>query len=339
MPAHQNAEDKCWYVLNFINRTGKPSPQKDIDEYNKDGHHLELFAPIIRPVQIINGKVVYKDKLLTYYYVFVKGTLSDIKELCARPNNNLSLMIDHGSDKRYGMLSDAEMNNFKIIARTHTNSIPFFNIDDIDLEAGDKVEIVSGDFSGLKGTFIPKARSNKGKLVVAATANLGAVLWDIDAKYVRIIEFARDTRRQYDQLDAFIPKLLPILRKFHSQERLNDKEKSLLAVFNLRMGVVVPTNHKHEAKLLATLMCVQSIIGDLEGYDNSRSRFEKRKNALTNPWTMALVELMLAVTQGDIARIEKAYASIKDIAESPTKTQKELLEEFQYYLKDDRLSR
>lgn len=309
-----------------------PSPQKDIDEYNKDRQRLELFAPIIRPAQIVNGKVVYKDRLLTYYYVFVKGTLSDVKDLCSLPNNDLSLMIDRGSDRRYGILTDAEMDNFKIIARTHTNTIPFFKIDDIDLEAGDKVEIVSGDFAGLKGTFIPRPRSNKGKLVIAATADLGAVLWDIDAKYVRILEFATDTRRQYDLLDSFIPKFLPILRKFHSQERLTDREKSILTVFNQRMGVVVPTNHKVEAKLLATLMSVQTILGDLQAYRATEQRFDKRRSSLTNPWTIALVELMAAVAHNDMPRLHDAYASVSDLTTRPTKTQQELLDEFRHYI-------
>lgn len=327
-------DDKSWYVLNFIRRAGKPSPQKDIDEFNKDGNRLELFAPIIRPAQIVNGKVVYKDRLLTYYYVFVKGSLEDVKELCGRPNNDLSLMIDRSSAKRYGTLTDVEMENFKIIARAYTNSIPFFNIEDVDLVAGDKVEVVSGAFAGLKGTFIPKSRSNKGKLVIAATAELGAVLWDVDTKYIRILEFAQDTRRQYDLLDAFIPKLLPILRKFHSQERLNDKEKTLLTVFNQRMGVVELNNHKLEAKLLATLMCAQTILGDIQGYQSTKSRFEKRKSTLTNPWTLALVELLLSVSQNDMARLNAAYASIKDTSNLLTKPQQELLVEYQFYSKN-----
>lgn len=334
MSAPLDTEKKYWYVLNFISRSGIPLLQKEIDRFNAERPRLELFAPVIRPAKIANGTVVYTDRLLTYYYVFVKGLLSDVKELCARPGNGLSLMIDRGSANRYGMLGDAEMENFRIIARAYANAIPFFNINDIDLEEGDSVEIVGGEFAGLKGTYIPKSRSTKGKLVIAATADLGTVLWDVDTKYVRILEFARDSRRQYDILDAFIPKLLPVMRKFHANKSLTDKEKSQLSVFSQRMGVVVPDNHKLEAKLLATLMCVNTIIGETEGYNESRSRFEKRITSVTNPWTQALIGLMTGVSQNDMALLKAAHDSVMNITDSPNKTQKELLEELEYYIRN-----
>lgn len=338
MPTPPIVDEKKWFVLNYIRKAGRPSPQKEIESFNKEGSHLELFAPIIRPAHMVNGKVVYKDRLLTYYYIFVKGTLDEVKKLCASPNNDLSLMLDRSSDHRYGILSDEEMHSFKIIARAYTNSIPFFNIENIDLEEGDIVEVVGGEFTGLKGTFMPKFRSNKGNLVIAATADMGAVVWDIDAKYIRILEFAPFTRRQYDLLDAFIPKLLPILRKFHAQEKLDDKEKSQLAVFNRRMGIVVPNNHKVEAKLMATLMAVQTIIGDSEGYNSSLRRFEKRKTTVTNPWTHALIELMLSVSQNDILRLQTAYAAVKALTATPTGTQQHLLSEFRHYLDSQSLT-
>lgn len=325
-------EEKRWFVLNFIRSVNKPTPQCYIDRFNGESPRVELFAPIIRPACLVNGKVVFRDKLLTYYYVFVRGTFADVKELCASPTNSLSLMLDRGSTGRYGIISDAEMENFKIIARAHTNMIPFFNIQDIDLEEGDVVEVVGGDYAGLRGTFMPKPRSNKGNLVIAAMADMGAIVWDIDAKYVRILEFAPYTRRQYDLVDSFITKLLPILRKFHSQEYLTDKEKSTLAVFNRRMGAAVPASHKAEAKLLATLMCVQAIIGDLPGYRMSSARYESRKSALTNPWTLALNELMLSVVNNDARRLEAAYATINGDTDRLTGTQKQLLAEFRFYL-------
>ncbi len=326
------SEEKHWFVLNFIRKSGKPSPQDYIDDFNKTGQRIELFAPIIRLARIVEGKVAYKEQLLTFFYVFVKGTLADVKELCARPDNNLSLMLDRGSDKRYGIISDSDMENFKIIARVHTNTIPFFNIDEIELQKGDIVEVVDGDYAGLRGTFMPKSRSNKGNLVISATAAMGAVLWNIDAKFVRILEFARDTRRQYDLLDSFIPKLFPILRKFHAEERLTDKEKSMLAVFNRRMGVVSPDNHKVEAKLLATLMCVQTIIGDTSGYERSAQRFAKRKAAVTNPWTLALIDLMMSVAQNNMPQLKKSYEKLTFSSDNLTKPQSQLLKEFQYYI-------
>ncbi len=327
--------EKMWYVLHFINKSGKPSPQRHIDDFNREGHSLELFAPIIRPAHVVNGKVRYFEKLLTFYYVFVKGAFDEVKELCSRQDNDLSFVLDRGSTKRYGIISDSDMENFKIIARAHTNTIPFFNIEDIELNEGDFVEVVGGDYDGLRGTFMPKSRSNKGNLVIAVTAAMGAIVWDIGAKCVRILEFARDTRRQYDLVDSFIPKLLPILRKFHAGQVFTDKEKSQLNVFNQRMGVVSPVNQKAEAKLLATLMCVRIILGDMDGFRETQKRFEKRKSALTNIWTLALVELMISVVLNDMSRLKEAYESVRNTTDKPAKTQLQLLEEYRHYLEPE----
>lgn len=328
-----DTDERRWYVLNFINKSGKPSPKDHIDKFNREGHNLELFAPIIRPAHVVNGKVRYVERLLTFYYVFVRGGFEDVKELCVQQDNEFSLLIDRSSScHRYAVVSDAAMENFKVFARVHTNTIPFFNIDDIELNEGDIVEVVDGDYAGLKGTFMPKSRSNKGNLVIAATAAMGAVLWDIDARVVRILEFAQNTRRQYDLVDSFITKLLPVLRKFHDGECLTDREKSQLTVFNKRMGVVAPSNHKAEAKLLAVLMCVQFILGDMEGYRQTGQRFEKRRTAVTNPWTIALTELMMSVAQNDMSRLKKAYESIRGASDKLTGTQTQLLEEFRHYI-------
>lgn len=327
-----NFDEKHWFVLNFVNTSGKPSPKHHIDKFNLEGHSLELFAPIFRPAHVVNGKVKYIERLLTFYYVFVRGKFEEVKELCIRQDNELSLMLNRGSANRYAIISDADMDNFKIIARAHTNAIPFFNIEHVDLTEGDTVEVVGGDYDGLKGTFITKNRSNKGNLVISAAATMGTILWDINASTVRILKFAQDTHRQYDLLDAFIPKLFPILRKFHADEPLSDKEKTQLAVFNQRMGVVSLNNHKAEAKLLAVLMCVQFILGDTAGMNHTRQRFKHRKSALTNIWTLAMIELLMAVIKNEIPRLKRAYESIQSLSCNLTKMQSQLLEEFQHYL-------
>lgn len=327
-----DSDVRRWYVLHFISKPGKPSPKNFIDAFNKEGHSLELFAPIIRPAHVVNGRVVYNEKLLTYYYVFVNGYFNEVKELCSRPNNDLSFLLNRGSDKRYAIISDADLENFRIIARAQTNTVPFFNIADIELSEGDLVEVVGGEYDGLRGTFIPKSRSNKGNLVIAVTAAMGVVAWNIDAKYLRILEFAHNTRRQYDILDSFIPKLLSILRKFHSNKELDSRDKTLLNIFNQRMGAVTLTNHKAEAKLLATLMCVRYLLGDMEALRLSQERFEKRRAALTNVWTIALIELMFSVVRNDMAGLKETYSNLPLSSDKLTNTQRQLIEEIEHYI-------
>lgn len=310
-------------------------PEKYVEIFNRNRaaeDTIELFAPTFKLSEVVDGKVVFKEKSLTFFYVFVRGTLDDLKELCCNSAHGFSFIIDRLSINRYGIISDETMDSFKQIALLYSNVIPFYNIDDIDLEGGDIVEIVDGRYAGLRGTYLPKSRSNKGNLVIAATANLGTVIWDVEAKYVRILQFARECRRQYDLLDSFIPKLFPILRKYHEGVKLSQKETSLLAVFNQRMGIVTPDNGKLEAKLLATLMCVQYILGDMSGHARTCQRFKRRENEITNSWTRALVALLQSVEHRDLSALQPVYDNICLDSERHTARQKLLLTEYDHYL-------
>lgn len=319
-------------MLNYIKRAGRPTPQQEIEAFNKDGRRLELFAPTIRPARVVNGKVLYQERLLTYYYVFVKGTLGDVKTLCSSPYNDLSFLLDRVSSRRYGILSDSEMENFRIISRVYTDEIPFFDLSAIDLEEGDEVEVVGGPFSGLRGCYLPKSRSRKGNLVISAGSGVGAMVWDIDARYIRILKFSEKTRRPYDILDSFLEKLFPILRKHYRGESLSPAEMGHLTVFARRMGSVKLNNPKLEGKLMGVLMCVHRLLGDSLGYDCSSSRYSQLKPHITNAQTLALMSLLECVSSGELSALLSSYESLLASGIAASSSRRLLLDEYRHYL-------
>lgn len=331
MESCRNAAETHWYVLNFVKQFGFSSPQTVVTLFNRGERRVELFAPTIKQASTVNGKVVFKEKPLTYHYVFVRGRLDDIKALCTTHSNGFSFVLDRSSANRYGIVSNEAMESFMQIARHFDNTLPFYNIEDIDLEEGDLVEIVDGPYAGLKGIYMPKPRSTKGNLVIAATAMLGSMVWNIDAKYVRILKFAKNTRRQYDLPDAFVTRLFPILRKYHAGERLTDAEKSLLTVFCRRMDSVTLDNRKLEAKLTAILMCVQIILGDREGHSRSYVRYKQCMSAVTNIWTLALIHLLLGVSENASMRLVEGNKLIEKQQGKLSESQKQIIEEYHYY--------
>lgn len=335
MAATCNPEEPHWYVLNFVSPKPCAKPQACIDAFNKEGARLELFAPTVRMAEVAGGKVVFKEKMLTFFYVFVRGLLADVKALCAIPGNGFSFMLDRVSGRHYGIVGDEAMEGFKQVARLYSNTLPFYDISGIELEAGDLVEVVDGAYSGLVGTYLPKSRSNKGNLVIAASASLGTVVWDVEARYVRILEFSRTGRRPYELLDSFIPKLYAILRKHHSGAALGEKDKSQLAVFNRRMGAVRLPNHKLEAKLLAVLMSVQTLLGDMRGYAGSSRLYAKRRQAITNVWTRGLCGLLISIARRDVSDLSNLYSVLTSASAAGganLASHRALLAEYRHYL-------
>lgn len=292
-------EDIKWFILNHFNTLPAPrrqTAQASIDRFNKElCCRLELFAPTFVKAVTINGRQIKREQPLTFHYVFVRGTLDTVKELCRR-NNGFSFVLNNCSNERYATISDRQMDDFKAIARTYSNTLPFFALDDIDLEAGDKVEIVEGAFPGLIGYYMPRAKSSSGDIVLSVTQNLGTIVYDIKAKYVRVLEFSKKSRRSYDQIDAFVPRLLQALRHYSECIPLTDKEKSDISLFARRMSVVKIENHKLDAKLQALLVAANHLLGDTAAEAEARTRYNRHSTAITSPKTKALVKYLFLVT-------------------------------------------
>lgn len=295
----QAADSLKWYVLNFIapSAARRESAVAVVDRFNAGSSRVELFAPTFVEVHESEGRVKRSSKPLLYHYVFVRGTIDDVKALCAG-QNGFSFVVSNATADRYVTVHDVDMHAFMTIARFYGNKLPCFAIDDIELEEGDLVEIVQGDFPGLRGRFIPKQRGVKGKVLIAVSQCLAAAVYDIRADYVRVLEFAHDSRRIYDQLDAFLPRLLEALRRYSESHSLDAETASPLIVFTRRLGLTRVDNPKIDAKLQLMLLASAVMLGDSEAASTARERFDKLQNNITERWTGALRDLCLHVIDG-----------------------------------------
>ncbi len=320
-----------WYVLNHI----ATSPCRDIawrtiERFNHaEGVELDLFAPSYVVREEKDGVVTMRNVSLTFHYVFVRGRLSDIKRLCGM-ENGFSFLLNRGGAERYAMIDDASMRCFQIIAKAYENRLPYYSLQDIDLESGDLVEVVNGDFPGLVGTYIPRPKSKSGNIVLRVDQNLGTVAYDIKVSDVRVIEFARDSKRAYDQIDAFVPRLLKALRVQHDGGCMSGALVAQLSVFCRRFEVVRLGNKKLEAKLYALLSVANSILGNIEESCRFRDLYERRKTAVTNPATIALISLLFGVNDRDQLELSRG-ASLLAASDSGSKAQQALTAEYSYY--------
>lgn len=333
----ENSND--WYVLRhapmpYFLRTAR----KTLDRFNEhESVPLELFAPTFVRHQVRNGRSTLAEVPLAYQYLFVRGRLEAVKRLCLS-DNGYSLIIDRAGSDRYAMISDERMRDFQTIARAYGNNLPFFSLENVELESGDIVEIVNGDFPGLVGTYMPRPKSNTGNIVLAVTGKIGTVVYDVRADDVRVLQFAADTTRAYDQIDAFVPRMFRALRHHRAGDELPLDLRTHLMVFTRRMGDVRLDNHKAEAKLLALLVGATRLLGDDEGYVKALRRYERRKSALTNPWTRALAELIYAASHASAGKqmpketADNLRALADNLPDPSSCARRALLDEYSHYL-------
>lgn len=147
-----------WFVLNYIPSivARHETAEAVVGRFNKvNDEELELFAPTFVKMVETGGKLKRIETPLMFHYVFVRGSLGCVKDLCSQ-TNGFSFVLSHLDSPRYLSVTDQSMEAFKIVARYYANQIPCFSTEEIDLEEGDYVEVVQGAFSGLKGRYISK---------------------------------------------------------------------------------------------------------------------------------------------------------------------------------------
>ncbi len=329
-----------WYVLNHIATTPCHQAQKTVDRFNSASDvSLELFAPTYVVHETHNGQLHLRTANLTFHYVFVRGDFDDVKRLCGQ-DNGFSFLIDRGSEERYATVSEQDMANFRNIARAYHNCLPYYPLQDIDLDDGDLVEVVNGDFPGLIGRFMPKAKSKSGDIVLSIFQGVGTVAFNIRNTDVRVLEFSRHATRANDQIDAFIPHLLQAMRLFHAGSDIPQSLLAKLNVFTRRMAVAKVGNRKLNAKLQALLYGANHILGDMTAAHAARARYQELSPAVTNPWTIALTRLIFAVLASPRGASPSSLATLRSsLTDTPfgidfeptSKAQRQLAEEYAYY--------
>lgn len=286
---------QAWYVLNYIppSSARRDSIDSVIDRFNRSTESaVDLFAPTFTTMERDStGKWKRRERPLLFHYVFVLSDTETLKHLCSS-QAGLSFVIDHAGNSRYLTLPDGIMQQLRIIARVHNNDIPCFLTEEIDLEEGDIVEVADGPFAGLSGTYVTRQGSSKGTLHIAVGQGLSAIVYDLSARYVRVLSFAPGTKRGYDLTDAFLPRLLDALQTHTHREPLSTSQRAKLVAFTRRMGKATLKSDKHDAKLQLLLMAAHTLLGEHTDAEMHRRQFDTMREAITNPWTAALAAMI-----------------------------------------------
>lgn len=329
--SEQSTEDPVWFVLNHIGGNVRNSARKSVDCFNASSEEvLELFAPTYVTRIERQGETKFRTVQLTFHYVFVRGTLHAVKDLCSR-DNGFSFLIDHGSDKRYAIIPDNVMAQFMTITRAYRNCLPYYPLDDIDLESGDLVEVVKGDFPGLRGYYMPIEKSNSGNIVLRVFNKVGTMAFNVRASDVRVLEFSIQSRRANDQMDAFVPHLLAALRLFDSDQPLPTRLAAKLSVFCGRLDETRMNNRKLDARLQILLYAANTIIGNLQASQKALLRFRRLEPDVTNEWTKGLARLLTSVIDKNRQSLRRAYEELKPL-EAGSRSKQLLIKEYEHYM-------
>lgn len=315
-----------WYVLNYIAPSYHTSNSATaiVEEFNRrnsdESQNLQLFAPTLVAMVERNGKRIPVEKPLTYHYVFLQGNEKDVKKLCSEPNG-FSFVLNRGNDKRYLIVNDNDMEVFRTIAATLGNKLPCFDPKEIPLEEGDEVEVVAGEYPGIRGTYLPKRGGRSGNIYISVAHNFATVLYDIKAEFVKVIHFSPTTKRPYDQLEAFLPRLYNAMKKHKEGEKLTTQEIGHLFTFCRRMEEVEINNPKFNARLQAALMTGNHILGNTIARYKAAQQLIALLPEVTNPVTLLEIYLMQYIVTPTPELLEKIMDKANLLGEGSSNSQ------------------
>lgn len=301
-----------YYILNYIPAYAghRKTIVQTIQRVLRAGETVDVFAPTFVEVVRHSGGVKRVERPLLFHYVFLKASEETAKRLCSDVEG-FSFVIDRAGERRHLMISDKDVDAFRVIARLHGNKLPCFAIDDIQLEEGDKVEVVTGDFAGLTGTYMSRKGGKSGNILISVTQSVAAVVFDIRADYVRVLEFSKDSKRAYDQVDAFVPRLLDALEYHRGGHQLTPSLSSPLSVFCIRFSAVRIPNRKLEAKTQALLTAAATLIGENRMAEKAYEKYKSMEGEITNPWTRALCDAVVGMSHSSEALVARARKSVE----------------------------
>ena len=263
-------------------------------------------------------------------YVFVRDTYANILEIKAMME---SLWIlphpDHiQGEHRFMTVSDGDMAIFMAIARAYAHELPCYPFDMVDLEEGDKVEIVGGDFDGLCGTLQCSQGRNGGKVLMA----IGNLFWvatpDIGPQYIRILQFGKGNRHPYRQFESHLPRALQALRHARNQgnERgLTTVDSAAMTVFTGRFEALKPATiniaSQHATLMLMSFAALGDHVHQAKWYARCREILTQVKSDTQRAWQLTF---MFAAT-GDEALRHQAQSIVSGWTIAPNDRKRSLI--------------
>lgn len=279
-----------YYLLNYIPPRGHSRSELP-GIICRTSPALSLFAPTFVTVEKREADAPRRvERPLFYHYIFLSGPGEDIRRLCAA-GRGFSFVIDHSLPSRHVTVPDSTVDALRRIAARHGNTLSCFSPSDVDLQEGDKVEVVTGPFAGLRGVYMSRRGGRKGNVYIAVSQALGTVAYDIPADHVRIIEFAPASRRPYDQLDSIQSYLLSQLpdSPLNTLNTPTTAASGRLLSFTRRFATVRLGNPKTDARLQLLLAVSYRLLGDDASSAAAHARYLHLAPHITNPKTLAIL--------------------------------------------------
>ncbi len=262
-----------WYILKSARQS---LALRDVLKDNK----IEYYLPTHTILRNVGGQQRRVETPLVFNLIFVRKSLDELKLFCRnRPDLQIHVVYNHkplheevAAKPLY--VNDREMEMFqKALSFYSGQEVPFVKPEELELEKGDEVRIIGGQFSGLEGILVSQKGKDGGRVVVHLSNVIAVRTLEIEPEYLQILHFGKDNKHFYKHLDSYLPRLDRVLDK--KGEKLSAAELAPIETFVKRFSQLRTDTVNSEAKVQALLCVSCELIGDAEGAEIAREKVQK----------------------------------------------------------------
>ena len=298
------SNEQQWYILSIkdgILDIERQFEQLSAARVRRGEKPVEYFMPTCFTMSNLFGRARMSRRKLIGNYIFVHDSYKNILE-AKRVMESLWLLPhpDHREGRRQFMtISDHDMALFKAIAKAYSNELPCLPIGAVDLEEGDKVEIVGGEFDGMCGTLQCSQGRMGGKVLMTIGNLFIAVTPDIRPQFIRILQFGKGNRHPYRLFEAHLPRVLKALNHLQAGENvgvtngLTTDDVAAMTVFTGRFESLQPSTvniaSQHATLMLMSYAALQDTAKTIEWLSRCRNILPKIKSDTQRAWQLAFM--------------------------------------------------
>ncbi len=266
-----------WYVLTLPTASGwrdRISPSKgleaELSRRERLGEPLfEYFAPSYVEARKVGGKMVNTRRPLLYNYVFIHASEDEIFRLKRTlPLYNFLPRVFSGGQSYFPYLSDREMETLRWVADSYSNELPVYVPDSDRLLKGDRVRIISGDFSGMEAEVVVQPGGGHKDVMVRILDCMWVPLLGVRPGEFELIGLNTSGKRVYTHLDngRFSAGLHEALGRYHASGHAGEEEMRLAREVLSGYASLHAETDVTRCKVYSLLLPAYKLLGDEEAF-------------------------------------------------------------------------
>lgn len=324
-----------WYVLKCRRQILK---SRDILHELRKSHaeDFEFFLPTRFVVEQVGGRRRRVEKAVAFNFAFVNCRYALLRQLVEDYAHLFLLQYRRMGQSdtpclakdRLLVVPDAEMEMFMRTIGAYDGTVPALLPEEADLEKGDRVRIIGGQFDGIEGILVTRQGKDGGRVLVKVSEVMCVPTLEIEPEYIEVLEFAPESRHLYKKFDSYIQKIRHTLKAclYHEMglslppaagEHLRaayantGKGQTEAAMFLRRFGNFRPATLNQRARKLVFLLMSYKVTGQVKAINDLLAETEDFDRHLTAVTQQAFLRVYLYAVSGQRRHLELASQAVK----------------------------